>query len=156
MWSPKFIDVEEWSRIWWREKTVPAKLIDGLLDKAIKESGNGTFLIDGCPCALDNLKCFRVWLALAHNSSCSLIALRERWRDVFAATIRFGPVCIPPLTTSFVLSYMIKFNLCSVLVYMRSIDFPSKFLECSFLIVLKRWDLQMQAQYSRVCWNLRI
>lgn len=39
-------------------KFVPAKLIDELLDKAMKESGNGTFLIDGFPCALDNLKCF--------------------------------------------------------------------------------------------------
>lgn len=39
-------------------KIVPAKLIVELLDKAMKESGNGTFLIDGFPCALDNLKCF--------------------------------------------------------------------------------------------------
>ena len=39
-------------------KIVPAKLIDELLDKAMKESGNGMFLINGFPCALDNLKCF--------------------------------------------------------------------------------------------------
>ena len=62
-------------------KFVPTKMIVELLDKAMEESGNGTFLIDGFPCSLDNLKCCRVWLALAHNSSCSLIALKKRWRS---------------------------------------------------------------------------
>lgn len=48
-------------------KIVPAEVTVKLLEKAMKESDNDKFLIDGFPRNLDNRKCFESVVSLGHQ-----------------------------------------------------------------------------------------